>query len=200
VSIVRSNLAALADDLGKVWHGPGSADVQSGAGIVPERDTGLVACLDRRQECVAAIATDIAAGATTDLASGDLAPNVVFGTVGVERYPRAAGHHRQSGLVGMQSRQQPVESDKAGAAPEYPLEAGPQDDPAFRVAIPAIRLEGVMAAPDQLTLLPPGEAGPQDDPAFRVAIPAIRLEGVMAAPDQLALLLPGEAVRRGAGA
>jgi len=46
----------------------------------------------------------------------------------------------------------------ADAAPEYPVEAGPQDDPAFRVGIPAIRLEGVMAAPDQLALLLPGEA------------------------------------------
>jgi len=60
-------LAALADDLGKVWYGLGSADVQSVAEIVPERDTEFVACLDQRQECVAAIAADIAAGATTDL-------------------------------------------------------------------------------------------------------------------------------------
>jgi len=148
----------LADDLGKVWHRPGSADVQSGAEIVPETDTRLVAGLDQQQECVAAIVTDIAAGATTDLAFGDLAPNVVFGTVGVELYPRAVEHHQQFGLVGMQSCQQPIESDKAGAAPEYPVEAGPQDDPAFRVGIAAIRLEGVILAPDQLALLLPGEA------------------------------------------
>ena len=144
--------------MGKVWYGLGSADVQSVAEIVPERDTEFVACLDQRQECVAAIAADIAAGATTDLAFGDLAPNVVFGTVGVERYPRAVEHHQQFCLVGMQSRQQPVESDKAGAAPEYPVEAGSQDNPAFRVGIPAIRLEGVVVAPDQLTLLLLGEA------------------------------------------
>ena len=81
------------------------------------------------EEGIAAVAADVAAGAAADLALGDLAADVVFGAVGVERDLRAIEHHQQFGLVGVQAGEQPIEGGKAGAAPEDAVEAGPQGRP-----------------------------------------------------------------------
>ncbi len=49
----------------------------------------------------------------------------------LQRDLRAVEHHQQFGFVGVQSGQQSVKGGKASAASEYPVEAGPQDGPAF---------------------------------------------------------------------
>ena len=66
----------------------------------------------------------VAVGATADLALDDVAANVAFGPVGVERYFRPVEDGEQLGLVGVQPRQQTIECDEAGAAAKDAIEAG----------------------------------------------------------------------------
>ena len=56
--------SALPDELRKAGYRFGACGAKSGAEIVPKRDSHLVAGFEQRQECVAAIATGIAAGKT----------------------------------------------------------------------------------------------------------------------------------------
>src|SRR5438132_271299 len=74
----------------------------------------------------AAVAAFIAARAAADLAFCDLAADVVFGAVGVERNLRAVEHHEQFGFIGVEPGEQPVERGEAGASLEDPVEAGAQ--------------------------------------------------------------------------
>jgi len=74
----------------------------------------LAAGLCQAKERVAAVASDIAAGAIADFALGDLAAHVVFGSVGVRRQLRPVEHHQQGGFVGVQ----PVQGGNAGLAVE----------------------------------------------------------------------------------
>ncbi len=53
----------------------------------------------------------------------DLAADVVFRAVGVERHRRTIEGDQQLGLVGMQPGQQAVQGYKAGRGGENPLEA-----------------------------------------------------------------------------
>lgn len=64
---------------------------------------------------VAAVAPEIAAAATADLAPYDLATQVVLRTVGVQREVRAVKHEQQLGLAGVKPRQQAIEAGIAGA-------------------------------------------------------------------------------------
>ncbi len=93
------------------------------AQVVPDGDPQFVAGLCQTQERVAAIAPDVAAGSGADLSACDVAANVVFRTVGVERNFRPFQHHQQFSLVGMQPRQQAVQRHKAGPAEENAVKA-----------------------------------------------------------------------------
>jgi hypothetical protein len=66
-------------DIGVIWH------CETCAEIVPEGESKLCAGLEEAQEGVAAIAAGIASCAAADFAPGDLATNIVFRSVGVER-------------------------------------------------------------------------------------------------------------------
>ena len=82
--------------------------------------------LAKPEECIAAIASEVAAGSGADLAAGDLAADVVLGAIGVQRHLGAIQHPQQFGLVGPQPRQQAIERDEAGAAAEDAIEPRPQ--------------------------------------------------------------------------
>src|SRR5258708_34513789 len=81
--------------------------------VVPDRDAEFVTGLAETEECIAAIAADLAAYPGAHLAPRDLTADVVFGPIGVERNFRSVQHHQQLGLVGMQPRQQAVQCREA---------------------------------------------------------------------------------------
>jgi hypothetical protein len=85
------------------------------AKIISESDAHLGASLGQPEEGVAAVATDVAAGATADLASGHLTADVILRPVRVQRNVRMVEHGQQLGLVGVQ---QAIKSDEAGVAAE----------------------------------------------------------------------------------
>ena len=94
---------------------------------MPEWYAELGAGLGEAEEGVSAVSTGVASGAAADLAFGDLAADIVFRAVGVERDLGAVEHHQQLGFVGVQACQQSIESDEAGAAQEDPVELAGQD-------------------------------------------------------------------------
>ena len=80
--------------------------------------------MHQAEEGVATVATGVAVGAAADLALDDLAADVAFRSVGVQRYFRPIEHRQQFGLVGVQPRQQAIECGEAGAAAKDAIEAG----------------------------------------------------------------------------
>src|SRR3954452_6253936 len=116
-------LAATADQVRQVGNERLACHVEPAAQVIPERDALLGTGLGQTEKSIAAIASDLAAGAGTDLAAGDVAADVVLGAIGVQRDLRPLQYHQQLGLVGMQPRQQPIKADEAGAAAEDTVEA-----------------------------------------------------------------------------
>src|SRR5690349_11824140 len=106
--------------------------------------------LGQTEEGIATVAPDVAAGSGADLAAGDLAANIVFGAVGMQRDLRAIQHPQQFGLVGMQPCQQAIERGKAGAAAEDAIEPRAQSETAALAGMEAIDLEVGIEVPDQL--------------------------------------------------
>lgn len=68
----------------------------------------LVAGLHQREEGVPAIAAVVRACAGADLAAGDLAADVVFRAVGMERDVGTLQYPEQVRLMGKKAREQPV--------------------------------------------------------------------------------------------
>jgi hypothetical protein len=87
-----------------------SGDGEACAQIIPEFEAVLGAGLEEREKGVATVAACIAAGSTADAAFGDLAADVVFGAVGVERNVGSFEHPQQFAFVGAQAPQEAVES------------------------------------------------------------------------------------------
>ena len=77
---------------------------------------------DEPEEGVAAVASDVAVGAATDVTLGHLAADVVFRAVGVQRDLGMVEHHQEFGLVGVQPLQQAVERGESGGAQEDAVE------------------------------------------------------------------------------
>ena len=98
-------------------------DGEACAQIIPEFEAVLGASLEESKKGVATIAAGVAAGSAADVAFGDLASNVVFGAVGVERNVGPFEHPQQFALVGAQARQQAVESGEASLVAEDAIEA-----------------------------------------------------------------------------
>ena len=69
------------------------------AKIIPESDAQLGASLGQTKEGVAAVATDVAAGATADFAFGHLTADVVLRAVRVQGNVRMVEHGQQLGLI-----------------------------------------------------------------------------------------------------
>src|SRR5580693_805246 len=61
-------LGSGEDDFGQAWDSVSARDAESVAKVVPERDFELGAGFGETEKGIAAITTDIAAGAGTDLA------------------------------------------------------------------------------------------------------------------------------------
>ena len=66
------------DDFRQGRDGLGAWDGETVAEIIPERDFELAAGFSEAEEGVAAVTTDVAAGAGADLSPGHLAADVVF--------------------------------------------------------------------------------------------------------------------------
>jgi len=126
------------------------------AEVIPEGDAQLLAGLCQAEERVAAVASDVAAGATADFALGDLAADVVLRAIGVQRHLRPVEHHQQGGLVGVQPPEQPVQGGEAGLSVaglsvEDTVEAGAQLRPATGCRVGTISFQVAVEPPDQPT-------------------------------------------------
>ena len=75
--------------------------------------------------------------------------DVALGAIGVERDLRPIEHHQQLWLVGVQSLEQAIERDEAGASAEDAVESGPQIAAPACGGFGAIRLEVIVEPPDQ---------------------------------------------------
>src|ERR1700732_4769549 len=93
--LCSGRLGSGEDDFGQGWDGVSARDGESVAKVVPERDFELGAGFGETEKGIAAITTDIAAGAGTDLAPGDVAADVVLRSVGVQRDFGSVEHHQQ---------------------------------------------------------------------------------------------------------
>ena len=81
---MSGGLSAAADEVWQLRDERAAAGAEPGAQIIPERDAELPACLGEPEECVAAVATDVAVRSAADVAFGHLAAYVVFRAVVVE--------------------------------------------------------------------------------------------------------------------
>src|SRR3954454_20718641 len=70
-------LAATADQVRQVGNERLACHVEPAAQVIPERDALLGTGLGQTEKSIAAVAADLAAGAGTDLAAGDVAADVV---------------------------------------------------------------------------------------------------------------------------
>jgi hypothetical protein len=96
----------------------------------------LCAGLCQAKEGIPAIASAVAARPGTDLTADHLTADVVLRTVGMQRYLRPLQDHQQFGFVGLQSLQQPIQRDEAGAAAEDAIEPRAQCRATIKVRIP----------------------------------------------------------------
>jgi hypothetical protein len=82
-------LSTTADEVRQVWNERLARDAEAVAKIVPECNAELGCGTHQSEECVAAVAASGATSAPTDLAFGDMKPDVALGAVGMERYLRS---------------------------------------------------------------------------------------------------------------
>ena len=85
-------LTAAADQVRRIGNERLACDVEPAAQVIPKRDGVLGAGLGETEKGITAVPADLAAGAGTDLAAGDVAADVVLGAVGVQRYLRPLQH------------------------------------------------------------------------------------------------------------
>ena len=143
-------MGSCEDDVGQTLDGLSVWDSKSVAKVVPECDFELGAGLSEAEEGIAAIPPDVAAGTGADLAAGDVAADVVFRSVGVQRDFGSVEHHQQLGLVGVEPREQAVEGDEAGLARKDAVEPRPQGNLALFGGRTTIGLKITVEVPDQL--------------------------------------------------
>ena len=141
--------AKLSNRMGPPQHNRLRLDVEPVAEVVPERDAEFAAGVHQAEEGVATVTSCFAVGATTDLALDDVAANVAFGPVGVQRYFRPVEHRQQLCLVGMQPLKQAIERDETCAAVKDTIEAGVHLAAASGGWGGAIGLEVGIEPPDQ---------------------------------------------------
>src|SRR5215831_20043003 len=143
-------LGSGEDDFWQLGNGLGAWDGKSVAQIVPECDFELGACFGEAEEGVAAVAAEIAARAAAEFAPGDVAADVVFRSVGVQRDFGSVEHHQQFWLIGVEPREQAIECDEAGVSLEDAVEPRPQSGLALFGGGATIDLEITVEVPDQL--------------------------------------------------
>ncbi len=88
------------------------------AETVPERETELAASLLQAGEAVAAVFSQIAAGAAADLAPFDMVADVALAHVGMQDDVWTFEHQQQLLLVCVQALERLVERGKSGALGE----------------------------------------------------------------------------------
>ena len=142
-------MSAAADEVWQVGYRCVGLDTETSAEVIPKCDAEFGCCVHQAEEGVATVAPGVAVGATADLALDDLAANVAFGSVGVERYVRPLEDGEQFGLIGVQPRQQAIECGEAGAAAKDAIEAGTHLAAALCGWRRAIGLEVGIKPPDQ---------------------------------------------------
>jgi hypothetical protein len=112
-----------SDQARQVRHGGSRLAAEAIAEVIPECHAELGASVHEAEEGVSAVTAIVAVGTTADLSLDDVTANVAFRSVGVERNFRPLKDGEQFGLVGMQSRQQAIECDEAGAAAKDAIRA-----------------------------------------------------------------------------
>jgi hypothetical protein len=126
-------------------------DEEPAAEIIPESDAQLGASLRQTKEGVAAVATDVAAGATADFAFGYLTADVVLRAVRVQGNVRMVEHGQQLGLIGVQPLQQAIKSDEAGVTAEHVVEPFVELGTPPRCRCDAVVFQIGVELPDQRT-------------------------------------------------
>src|SRR5580693_1887857 len=106
------------DEVCQVWDDWLTRDGKPASKIIPENDAHLGAGLGQSEEGVAAVATNVAAGAPADFAFGYLTTDVILRAVRVQRNVWMVEHGQQFGLIGVQSLQQAIKSGEVGVAAE----------------------------------------------------------------------------------
>jgi hypothetical protein len=74
----------MADKVGEIGHVGMAWGGETVAKMVPEGNAEFVAGFCQAEESIAAVAAGVAAGAAADLSPGDLAADIVLGSVGVQ--------------------------------------------------------------------------------------------------------------------
>jgi hypothetical protein len=128
-----------------------SGDAEAAAEIIPKCYAQFGARLGQTEESIATVSSNITAGAATDLSLGDVTTNVLLGTIGVQRYLWPVEHGEQLSLVGIQSPQQAIERNEAGAVAEDAIEARVHLTAPPQGRRRAIRFEIGVELPDQRT-------------------------------------------------
>src|ERR1039458_1170287 len=103
-----------------------SRHLEPAAQVIPDSDPELSARLAKPQQSIAAITSEIASCPGADFAARDLTSDIALRAVGVQRNFRPVEHHQQLGLVGVKSRQKPVQGDETGAAEKDEIQTGGQ--------------------------------------------------------------------------
>ncbi len=86
--------------------------MQAIAEVIPEADIEFHTGFCEAEESVSAISTLVAARRAADFSSRDLTSNIVFRTVRMQRYIGAIQNLQQFRFIGVQSRQQAIQSDE----------------------------------------------------------------------------------------
>ena len=142
-------LATAPDD---IWQGrhrrlPGNGEAATE--IIPKRDTQFGAGLCQPEKGITTVSADIATGAAADRSLGYVASDVALGTVRMQWDIGVIQHGQQFGLVGMQTCQQAIKRDEAGAAAKDAIEADAK--------LPATAGRGVKAVRFQISIEPPDQ-------------------------------------------
>src|SRR5882724_10173414 len=139
----------MPDEIGEVGNLMVGWGIEAVAEIVPEEDAELAAGLGEAEKGVSAVAAGVAAGAAADLSPGDVAADVVLGSIGVQGDLWAVEDEEQLGLVGVEASKQLVEEGESGAAFEDAVEAGAQLRLATRRWIGLVGLKVAIEPPDE---------------------------------------------------
>jgi len=124
-------------------------DAEAGADEFVERQFQLHAGFGKPQHDVARVAALVADGPAGDFSFRDEGADVVFGSVGVDRYLRAFENAQEPVLVAKQPSEQPIERgvSRAGAL-EDPVETGAQELGLFHAGGKLVVLQGTIEPPD----------------------------------------------------
>src|SRR5215469_560578 len=144
-------LTAGSDKVGERRNQGATRHSKPTAEVIPEGNGQLCTGLGQAKEGIATAATISTASAATDLALGDLAPEVSLGAVGMQRDVRVVEHRQQFDLVCVQPLQQSIQRSEAGATAEDVIKPRTELLAPPRCGVGAIVLQIGIQLPDQRT-------------------------------------------------